>query len=239
MPLTGLYFLPTTPSENSPLPGLVNRITANYTCAPLLPRWSLEHRLFRETPNPALGPLAVDEKPKPGPRYLQMLALSHHPAQSYVAVTTTQAASQTRAGTPASSNFSAEGSGEPATLVCIPPGPPSDDFLHLVSSRMGPMWMQRPILSVSNGLGYRVGDYRIRLGEVRQGAGSGAQLKGIAVEVEWAGAEEGEWEMGEPAIRAFWEALGMKKGRGIVQVAGMEKGNGSARQWFEVLRSKG
>lgn len=181
----------------------------------------------------------MDEKPKPGPRYLQILALSHHQGHSHVAVTTTQVASQTRAGTPASSNISAEGSGEPATLVSIPSGPPRDDFPKLVESKMGPMWMQRPTLSVINGLGYWIGDYRVRLGEVRQGAGSGAQLKGIAVEVEWAGAEEGEWGMGEPAIRAFWDGLGLKKGRGVVQVAGLEKGNGSVRQWFEVLRLKG
>lgn len=99
--------------------------------------------------------------------------------------------------------------------------------------------MTRSNLSVSNGLGYRTGEFRVRLGEVRQGTGSGAQLKGIAVEVEWAGGEEGEWEMGEPIIRAFWDGLGLKKGRGVVQVAGLEKGNGSVRQWFEVLRLKG
>lgn len=168
-----------------------------------------------------------------------MLALSHHPGHRHVAVTTTQAASQTRAGTPASSNVSAEGSGEPATLVSIPAGSPSDDFLHFVSSKMGPLWMTRPTLSVSNGQGYRTGEYRVRLGEVRQGAGSGAQLKGIAVEVEWTGGEEGDLETGETMIRAFWDGLGLKKGRGVVHVAGLEKGNGSVRQWFEVLRLKG
>lgn len=99
--------------------------------------------------------------------------------------------------------------------------------------------MQRPTLSVSNGLSYRMGEYRVRLGEVRQGAGSGAQLKGIAVELEWTGAEEGEWEIGEAAIRAFWDTVGLKKGRGVVQIAGWEKGMGTVRQWIEVLRLKG
>ena len=233
-----IYFLPTTPSENSPLPGLINRITANYTCTPLQ-RWVLEHRLFRDAPNQAIASSAVDEKPKPGPRYLQMLALSHYPGHSFIAVTRTQAASQTRAGTPASSHISADGSGESATLISIPSGPQSDDFLHLVGSKMGPIWMQRPTLSVSNGLSYRMGEYRVRLGEVRQGAGSGAQLKGIAVELEWTGAEEGEWEIGEAAIRAFWDTVGLKKGRGVVQIAGWEKGMGTVRQWIEVLRLKG
>lgn len=170
---------------------------------------------------------------------MQMLALSHHPEYSHVAVTTTQAASQTRAGTPASSIISAEGSGEPATLISIFSGPQSEDFLHFVGSKMGPMWMQRPTLSVSNGMGYWLGDFRVRLGEVRQGVGSGAQLKGVAVEVEWAGAEEGDWELGEPTIRTFWENLGLKKGRGIVHVPGLEKGNGTVRQWIELLRLKG
>lgn len=234
-----LYFLPTNPSENSPLPGLVNHITTNYTYG-LLPRWSLEHRLFRENYSTVLAAYGLpDNRPKPGPKCLQMLALSHLPTHSYAAITTMQAPSQTRAGTPASSNSSTEGTGEPATLIAFPAGPSSDGFLSLCISRMGAIWTPRPTLTVSNGLGYRFGDYCIRLGEVRQGTGSGAQLKGIVVEAEWAGADEGEWELAEAAIRALWATLDMKKGRGIVQVAGLELGDVRGRQWFEALRMKG
>ena len=112
-----------------------------------------------------------------------------------------------------------------------------------------------------NGQGFEIGDFRVRIGEVRQagggvggvggggGGGMGAQMmgmsgKGAVCEVEWVGGgvgEEGDWdwEEAEGVIRGFWEGLGMKGGRRVGEVSGLEEGDGSVRQWFEGLRSRG
>lgn len=190
-----------------------------------LSRWTIEHRLFRSV-----------TRPEQGYRYLQVLALSHHPGRSYVAITRTNAASQTRVGTPASSQNGAESSSEPATIASIPPGAESEGFVQLISSKFGPIWTPRKALGVMSGLAFEVGEYCVRVAEVRQGSGSSQIIKGVVVEVEWRGGEEGDWEEAEVMIRAFWEGMGVKGAREVLQVAGLAKGDGSVRQWCEVLR---
>ena len=150
---------------------------------------------------------------------------------------------QTRAGTPASSNVSAaEGlSGESATLVSIPAGPQSEEFSQLVVSKFTPLWQQRQILNVAHGYAFEVGDFRVRIGELRQGgSGIGAQTnRGTIVEVQFVGKEEGEgedWEEGEAIIDGFWDGLGVKGARKVFWVPGLGEGDGSVRQWCEILR---
>ena len=86
-----------------------------------------------------------------------------------------------------------------------------------------------------------MGDFRIRVGEVRQGVGGTVHGRGVVVEVEYLGEEGGEeeWEEGERVIRAFWEGLGVRGGREVVRVPGVEEGAGEVRQWCEVLRLRG
>lgn len=101
--------------------------------------------------------------------------------------------------------------------------------------------------SVANGLSYEVGDFRIRVGELRQGMGSSQVLKGIVVEINWAGGGgRGEGGVSDPmeeevegVIKGFWEELGVKDAKEVFQVAGFADGNGTVRQWFEMLRLRG
>ena len=189
------------------------------------------------------------DKGKPtGPRFLQVLSLSHHAPHTYIAITSTHAPSQTRAGTPVSSNFSVEtGSGEPATIVTIPAGPQSDEFIQLVISKFGPLWQQRPqqTITVGNGHAFDIGDFRVRVGEARQGgAGAGGLMARAALcEIEWVGDGNGEgeneWESAEGVIRGFWEALGVRGARECFWVPGLAGGQGSVRQWCEILRVRG
>ena len=182
----------------------------------------------------------MEEKLKaPGPRYLQLVFLSYLPGRSYVAITSTPTPSQTRAGTPSSSNISTESSGEPATVVSIPSGAQSEDFIQLLVSKFGPLWTQRPSLGVGYGLAYEVGDYGVRVGELRQGVGSAQLVRGVVVQVEWKEGNEGDWGEAEGLIRGFWETLGVKGAREILQVPGMDKGDENVRQWCEVLRLRG
>lgn len=64
--------------------------------------------------------------------------------------------------------------------------------------------------------------------------------RGTVVEVQWAGSEEEEgledWEGGEAMIGGFWEGLGVKGARRVFWVPGLGEGEGSVRQWCEVLR---
>lgn len=66
--------------------------------------------------------------------------------------------------------------------------------------------------------------------------------KGAVCEVEWVGAGadgEWDWEEAEVVIGGFWEGLGVKGGRKVCEVKGLEEGDWCVRQWFEGLRSRG
>ena len=136
--------------------------------------------------------------------------------------------------------------GEPATLIAIPSGAPSEEFVQLILSKFGPLWQQRQLLHVSNGHAFEVGDFRVRVGEVKQGGGGGnvGVSMGAICEIEWVGGDveggEGgtteELEAGEVVIRAFWEGLGVKDARSVFTVPGLTLGEGSVRQWCEILR---
>lgn len=252
MPVTGLFFLPNTSPDSSPAQALINRLNAVYEPIPL-PSWALSCRLFRETPSSTQSFHGLDnpDNSKPtGQRVLQILSLSHHVPRTYVAITPTHASSQTRVGTPASSQQSSEAtaSGEPATVIAIPAGGATEDFTQLIASKFGPLWQPRQVLHVSNGATFEVGDLKVRVGELKQGYGGGTQMaRGAVCEVEWAAAEAvqdkgvasaevEDWKSAESIIRTFWVALGVKAAREVFLVPGLEHGHGSARQWCEILR---
>ena len=256
MPVTGLFFLPNTLPESNPAQLLINRLNACYETIPLGP-WTLTGRLFRETPLPAQSSqsssnLDIPEKSKPaGYRALQILSLSHHAPRTYVAIGTVHASSQTRVGTPASSQQGSEAmtSGEPATVISIPAGSATDEFTQLMVSKFGPLWQPRQILLVTNGITYGVANFTIRVGELKQGYGGGSQImtRGAVCEIEWSAVdtmhdtdekrnEEAVWQSAGPIIRGFWDALEVKGAREVQMVPGVADGDGSVRQWCEILR---
>ena len=133
--------------------------------------------------------------------------------------------------------------GEPATIISIPPGGSSEEFIQLMLSKFGPLWQQRQVLGVVNGQAFEVDDFRVRIGEVRQagGGGAGQMGKGAVCEVEWVGGgeDEADWEGAGAVIAGFWEGLGVKGARRVFEVAGLGQGEGSVRQWCEGLRVRG
>ena len=59
-------------------------------------------------------------------------------------------------------------------------------------AKMSPLWALRQMVSVVGGVGFEVGDFGVRIGEVRQGVGGGAlMVRGAVVEVEWRGGRGG------------------------------------------------
>lgn len=169
-------------------------------------------------------------------RSLQVVSLSTHPRNNYVAITTTWVPLQTRAGTPATSSSGGEGGGEPASIIAIPAGPQSEDFVQLVIARLGPLWTLRQVLQVSQGYAFELDEFRVRLGEVKQGQGTSQQTKGVIVEVEWLSGEEYGWAAAEEAIRSFWATFGIKGARNHITVPGLGDAFGNIRQWCEALK---
>lgn len=195
---------------------------------------------MRETPRTA--PSTGDDKPSTL-RYLQFLNLSHRPGRSYVAISTPQA--QTRAGTPASSAGDGAGTGGegPATIIAIPAGLQSEEMVQLVAGKLSPLWSHRQTLHVGNGVAFEVEDFRVRVGEVRQG--QTALVKGTVVEVEWLAAadadseEDTDWDTAQMGIRAFWDTLGVEGAREVVRVPGSgNKGFDLVGQYCQLLRSR-
>lgn len=248
MPVTALYFLPASNPDSNPTQDILAKLSSHYDLVPL-PPWALSYRIFRDTPQspaqPSHSPTnGVDKTKSPGPRFLQILSLSHHAPRTYVAITSTHAASQTRAGTPASSNISAEAAnGEPATIVSIPAGPSSEEFIQLIVSKFGPLWQQRQILNSINGHAFEIGNFRVRVAELRQGGSGGGQMgRGAVCEVAWVGEDTEQdkegWEAGEEVIKSFWEGLALRGAREVYWVPGLGDGEGTIRQWCELLRPR-
>ena len=246
MPVTALYFLPASSPDSNPTQDILAKLTSHYDPSPL-PGWTLSHRIFRETPSPqpsASLSNGINKAKPPSTRFLQILTLSHHAPRTFVAITSTHSASQTRTGTPASSNVSAEpASGEPATIISIAAGSSSEEFVQLVVTKFGPLWQQRQILSAGSGYAFEVGDYRVRVAELRQGGSGGGQMgRGAVCEVTWVGEEaeqeEEGWEAGEAVVNGFWEGLALRGAREVYRVPGLGDGEGTIRQWCELLRPR-
>lgn len=191
---------------------------------------------MRETPRTAL--LTNDDKASTL-RYLQFLNLSHRPGRSYVAISAPHA--QTRAGTPSSSVGDGTGSELAATIIAIPAGVQSEEMVQLVAGKLSPLWSHRQTLHVGNGLAFGMEDFRVRVGDLRQG--QSALVKGTVVEIEWLAAADGEsqeesdWETSQLVIRAFWDTLGIDGAREVIRVPGSgNKGLDLVGQYCQLLR---
>ncbi|KAL8706116.1 MAG: hypothetical protein Q9201_000818 [Fulgogasparrea decipioides] len=201
MSTIGLYFLPTTSADTSPLPDLINRLTTRYNPS-ILPPWTLRQRLFRSTPAPPANSTTDGAGKITPPRYLQIVSLPDHPQNSFVAITPNESAS------------TGEGSKtEPvATVISISSGPSTDEFNQLLGSKFGPLWQSRQILAVIDGSTYQIGDFRVRAGELRQGIGGAQLVRGVIAEVAYLG-QDGQGEAkgsAERMITAFWQELGVQ-----------------------------
>ena len=128
----------------------------------------------------------------------------------------------------------------PAVITAVPSGPEGEALVELIRTKMSPLWAQKPTTFVKEGIVYEVADFRVRVGELKQG--QQAQVRGCLVEIEWLGSggevlDEGDWDVAEGAIRAFWERLDVKGGKEFIRVPGVGKGDlDLVRQYTELLR---
>ncbi|KAI9846401.1 MAG: hypothetical protein M1837_003992 [Sclerophora amabilis] len=272
MPLTRVYFIPesSTSASSTTLQTVIDRVTKQFVAEPM-GRWSLEHRLMRETAPPTQVP---QNDKLPSPKYLQILSLSHHPGRTWVGISKPSQPQELKrsSGTTEQALADANGSKErqaerplstspsfsSPTVIAVPSPSHSEEFVHLLLTKMGPLWTPRQTL-VSRGLGFEAGDFRVRVGEVKQGQGTTQSTKGVIVEVEWvAGIDEAvvdrvgegqeteqpqmtDWEDAYEVTNAFWDELGIQGAKAAARVAGMGDGeristSGVATQYFDLLR---
>lgn len=236
MALTGIFYIP-LPAPNSPtaFQHIVDRLIYLYNPRPL-GRWSLDHKLFRETASLAASfdnrtPLSNQI------RYLQTLTLSHRPGRSFFAISE-----------PPTADGKANGQNDlPVSIRTISS---TVSAFEVAERGMGPLWMHRQTLQVMQGAAYEIDEFRIRVGDLRQ-ITPRQQMRGTVVEIEWIGNGEGnddkeeDLEGGEVLIQAFWENLGMEFGekqivREFVTPPGLRRDQlASVRLFVELLRLRG
>lgn len=163
--------------------------------------------------------------------------LSHIPAKSYVVITSTHGQEQNAVNTLTPSRADGHHSRETSSVFAIPTiGGQNEDFNQLIATRLNPTWAFRQTMHVFNGLAFEVGDFHIKIGEVKQGQGGTQQLRGTVVEVDWVGGGNSEWETAEEVIKAFWAGLDIAGGKGYFRSRGMEMGFENVQVWCEALR---
>ncbi|KAL4869108.1 hypothetical protein BDV12DRAFT_89194 [Aspergillus spectabilis] len=188
MPLTGVFFIPSNPNASTALATVVERLNLAFAEEPtLVTRWALEHKLMRDTPS--CLPPSGSQRPT-APKYMQILSLTHYSQHGFIYTsqksdgagpntatsTATPPSSQTSQAVPAST---------PMVMTTVPhssTGPLYQHFLYACQ----PFWCHRHTTTVLGGMVYDIGDFRIRVGDVRQ-TQPAARVRGTVVEIEWKG----------------------------------------------------
>lgn len=192
---------------------MTERLRAAFTDEDLVPigRWGLEQKLMRDTAG--LLPASANPQKPPKPRYMQFLSLTHYPTHGFIYTsepteTPVHFPATTSAGTGAGAG-AAPGPGgaqKPTPAAPVPgstqPAPAAPDAAQMVMTTVPPsaygtlfqhftyacqpFWCHRLTLAVPNGVVYDIGDFRVRLGDVRQTYPT-ARARGTVVEIEWRG----------------------------------------------------
>ncbi|KAJ5772909.1 Mediator complex subunit Med20 [Penicillium paradoxum] len=187
MPITGVYFIPSNPNASTALSLVTERLRAAFTDEELTPigRWGLEQKLLRDTPGLLPASSNSNKKP-PNPRYMQFLSLTHYPAHGFIYTSepAEKAAPVNQAG-PVNGIAPDHSTSLPMVMTTIPPASYGTLFQHFTYACQ-PFWSHRLTLAVPNGVVYDVGDFRVRLGEVRQTFPT-ARVRGTVIEIEWRG----------------------------------------------------
>ncbi|KGO40972.1 Mediator complex, subunit Med20 [Penicillium expansum] len=193
MPITGVYFIPSNPNASTALQIITERLRAAFPNEELTPigRWGLEQKLLRDTPGLLPSSSNSNKKP-PNPRYMQFLSLTHYPTHGFIYTSEPEkpasAPNQNQnQGAPGPVNAIApdHSPSPPMVMTTIPPSSYGTLFQHFTYACQ-PFWSHRLTLAVPNGIVYEVGDFRVRLGDVRQTFPT-ARVRGTVVEIEWRG----------------------------------------------------
>ncbi|OKL59210.1 hypothetical protein UA08_05921 [Talaromyces atroroseus] len=177
MPHTGVYFIPSSPSAPHILGPLTERLRSVYGDQAIpIGRWGLEHKLMRDTPS-CLPASAHAPNPAPSKaRYVQFLSMTNYPKLGFI-----YASEDDNDGNdPVAQQQTASG----MIMSTVPIPSAAEIFRHFVRN-CEPIWCHRHTVTVT-GTVYDVGDFRVRLGELRQMQPQ-ARVRGTIMEIEWRG----------------------------------------------------
>ncbi|EEA23096.1 hypothetical protein TMatcc_001959 [Talaromyces marneffei ATCC 18224] len=180
MPHTGVFFIPSSPNAPNILGPLTERLRSVYGDEAIpIGRWGLEHKLMRDTPS-CLPASAHAPNPAPRARYVQFLSMTNHPKLGFVYASEDDD-NETQTNQPITGREKTESG---MIMSTVPIASSSEIFRHFVRC-CEPIWCHRHTVTVT-GTVYDVGDFRVRLGEVRQTQPQ-ARPRGTIMEVEWRG----------------------------------------------------
>ena len=169
---------------------------------------------------------------------MQVLDLSYH-NDNWVVITEPANAQEQPVSASEAPAAGASPSQPSVEVMAFPTAEATSDWISMVTNKMKPLYSPRHPLSVRNGQAFEVGEFSIRVGELRQGVpGGNALVRGIVVEIGWAvedderEAEEGE---GVEMVKAFWDELGIASARQFVARVGGEEEE-EIQLWCEALR---
>jgi hypothetical protein len=223
MPLTGLFAIPIGSGQPSPSAAIISHISRSFPAEPL-PTFYLDHRLFVDTSGLLPSSNASVRK------FTSILTLSHTPATTYVATTSSKGKSQ-----------DAEQSSLTSSLITIPSSS-ADSFTQLIGTKLQPLWTIRQSLIVENGtaLSLNNGEWIIRIGDLKvppRANQAGPNLRSMLVEVahiendmddEIQGSDDGSKEAKASAVKEKEETLlrafldSVTDGSGVPSIANPE-----------------
>ncbi|RAL04063.1 uncharacterized protein BO80DRAFT_432267 [Aspergillus ibericus CBS 121593] len=228
MPITGVYFIPSNPNASTGLATVTERLHTALAEEPtLVGRWFLEHRLMRDTPS--CVPASASQR-QVQPRYMQFLSLSFHANHGFIYTsealekgghhrptpsTAGAPANPTPMGAPgptpvpptSSAAAQQSQSGGPMVMTTVPLPSCNSLFQHFCYACQ-PFWCHRHTTTVPGGAVYDVGDFRVRVGDVRQ-TQPAARVRGTVVQIEWRG----------PSVVDSLSAHGLARKQGGGQIA--------------------
>ncbi|KAL2870819.1 uncharacterized protein BJX67DRAFT_344707 [Aspergillus lucknowensis] len=189
MPLTGVFFIPSNPNASTSLATVTERLNSAFGKEPaLVGRWALEHKLMRDTPS-CLPPSAAQRQSTP--KLTQFLSLTHYPNHGFIYASQPSnndvgPSASTSTPNPSSSQSSQPtGVAMPMIMATVPLQSTGAIYQHFVYACQ-PFWCHRHTVTVLGGMVYEIGDFRVRVGDVRQ-TQPVARVRGTVVEIEWRG----------------------------------------------------
>ncbi|KAF1986679.1 hypothetical protein K402DRAFT_463584 [Aulographum hederae CBS 113979] len=205
---------------------LNTRLRTYHPDATALGKFSLEHRLLRS----AQGAFpTIDGTPgAQGLRYQQLLTLDYQPGhQSHVHVAEVP---------PTGKGFEVPDHSVKSTTITIDVSQ-TDKFWQLLLNGFKAIWVPRAVMAVSGGSSWELGEFVIRMGELRL-LGPQPQGKGVVVGV-WSKDDIVEEE--RDATLTVMRVIGMSMSHGLGGAGGVKEfaGDDEVKVWCDLLRMRG
>ncbi|KAB2574743.1 Mediator complex subunit med20 [Lasiodiplodia theobromae] len=227
MAVTAVYFI--AAGHNAPsLADLTDRLIRAYDPVPA-GNWGLHHRVFRSTPQNT-----TDKSP---PHFQHVLGLGHYPDRAFVHI--------------AGPDQQPESPQESSTVAI--PLQQMEPYSQLLNLKFGALWMYRMGSQVTAGASYSLGEFTVRLGELREKGGQMA-LRGTVVCIQTAKQEsddgdslpgqadaDQELQAGQALVRDVWSRFSVPQAKETItsRPAAREPDEqvfDEVRLWCEALR---